>query len=292
MEKKATRLDKGSKKHPLYGGQKIFFGTQHEKERILAPVFRDLEIDVQGAPINTDQFGTFSGEVPRGGGVRETLRRKIQETLKSYPQAELLLASEGSFGPHPYLPFAQSNHEALLFFDKSLQHEVYVEEITPDTNHCEIEFTSDEELEAWLKQVSFPSHGVIVRSPSQPDEIRKGLTSRADLEAALRDFQRSSPRLILMTDMRAHFNPKRQKAIEKVGLKLREALLSQCPRCQTPGFVITRGQPGLVCSDCGSETNLIKQVELECRCCGYLESRPRPDGLQAADPAECPFCNP
>jgi len=292
MEKKVTLLDKGSKKHPLYGGQKIFFGTQHEKEKILAPVFRDLEIEIHGALINTDQFGTFSGEIPRPGGVRETLRRKIQETLKTYPQAELVLASEGSFGPHPYLPFAQSNHEALLFFDKRLQQEVYVEEVTPDTNHSEIELTSVEALEAWLEQICFPSHGIILRNPLEPAQIRKGLTTRTDLESALQDFKLSSSRLILMTDMRAHLNPKRQKAIEKVGLKLREALLSQCPRCQTPGFVITRGQPGLVCSDCGSETNLIKQVELECRHCGYLESRPRPDGLQAADPAECPFCNP
>ncbi|MCX7977727.1 MAG: hypothetical protein N2578_01855 [Bdellovibrionaceae bacterium] len=42
----------------------------------MAPLFRAVNIKCESVPVDTDLFGTFSGEIERTGTVRETLRKK------------------------------------------------------------------------------------------------------------------------------------------------------------------------------------------------------------------------
>ena len=98
----------------LFRNQIVVFATRHEKEKVLFPLFEKLGLQIKALAVDTDQFGTFTGEVNRSGTIRETLRKKIREAARIDSQSRLFLASEGSFGPHPILGFGQSDLESLL----------------------------------------------------------------------------------------------------------------------------------------------------------------------------------
>lgn len=285
-------MDKDNK-HP-FCGEKVYFATKHSKEKVLAPIFEKLGLKCVRADVDTDIFGTFSGEVARAGGVRETLRLKTSAAAKLYPEARFLLASEGSFGPHPFIGFVQSDHEALLFVDRKLNTEIYVEEISTETNHAEIDFAPHDDLNKFLKQIGFPEHGIIVKPKGTKNIVYKNLQTQYALEQAVIDafLVSNEAKVILSTDMRANYNPTRIKVIEKAGKKLIEALNSFCPACSAAGFTITQGLPGLPCIDCGEPSRISKDVIWSCMKCKHAEQRPRPDGVITISASDCEFCNP
>jgi len=61
--------------HP-YSGITAAFATKHLKEKIIAPIFSQLEIEISVAKVDTDLLGTFSGEIPRVGTSREVVLKK------------------------------------------------------------------------------------------------------------------------------------------------------------------------------------------------------------------------
>ena len=78
----------------------------HRKEQVIAPILEEaLGLQVEVSPgLDTDRFGTFTREVPRPGTQLATVRLKAQAALAAVPEAAFGLASEGSFGPHPWFP--------------------------------------------------------------------------------------------------------------------------------------------------------------------------------------------
>lgn len=290
--KKAIRLGKDNK--PDYGGEKVFFATKHLKEIVLKPILARLGLECIRLDVDTDRFGTFSGEVERVGTVRETLRLKTDAAAKLKPEARFFLASEGSFGPHPFIGFIQSDHEALLLVDRKLETEIYVEEISTETNLAEVEFGPRDDLNAFLKQIGFPEHGLIIKPKGNTSVVYKNLQNMHSVGQAIIDSFQASPeaKVILSTDMRANFNPTRMKVIEKAGTKLIEALASLCPSCNAPGFSISKGIPGLPCEECGLPTRITKDVIWSCVKCDYTEQKERPDGLRKISASDCEFCNP
>lgn len=292
MVKKVILLDKVNK-HPYYG-ETVFFATQHGKEDAVSPALSSTGLRCEPLAINTDQFGTFSGEIQRQGSVRETLRLKIATAAQINPTARLVLASEGSFGPHPFIGFIQSDHEALMLYDRKLNIEIYAEELSHETNHAEIIFSPRDDLNSFIKQIGFPEHGLIVASKGASNVIYKDLATIHDVQQAILNALMSSPegKAILSTDMRAHRNPTRMKIIEKAGAKLVEMILSLCPACSTPGFSIKNINVGLPCEECGQPSQRTKNVIWACLDCNYNEIKPRPDGLTLLSAAECDNCNP
>lgn len=83
----------------------------------------------ESVEIDTDEFGTFSGETARKLSVKETLQKKVEAVCKAVPDARFVIASEGSFGPHPFIGFVQCDHEVLLFFDRKNKIEIFADEI-------------------------------------------------------------------------------------------------------------------------------------------------------------------
>lgn len=110
--------------HPFHG-KTFYFATKHGKEELLKPLLAELGMDCVAIPVDTDVFGTFSGEVERTGSVRETLRKKIKAAADQHSEAQLILASEGSFGPHPLIGFMQTDLESLLLWDRETGREIY-----------------------------------------------------------------------------------------------------------------------------------------------------------------------
>lgn len=210
------------------------------------------------------------------------------------PNARFILASEGSFGPHPDIGFIQSDHEVLLFFDKLSGLEIFAEELSTDTNHNQIECQPCHDLQSFLECARFPSHGVIVKTKGSSPKIFKDLTDWHKLGQAIVDaFLLSSERkVILSTDMRASFNPTRMSVIHKAGEKLIKRLTSFRPSCSMIGFGPIGLIKGLRCSGCGHATQVTKEVLFSCAGCKYEEIRPREDGLRFVNPAECDYCNP
>lgn len=244
--------------------------------------------------VDTDRLGTFSGEVERKGGIRQTLREKIKMAMEAFPQDRFFLASEGSFGPHPQIGLVPSDLESLLFYDAQSRAEVYVEFLSTNVVHEESEFSPRDDFRAFLKRIHFPGHGVIVRPFGESNTLFKGLHDEGQvIQALLESFVSSkNGKVVMATDLRAHHNPTRQQAIREAGKKLIESLRTHCPRCRYPGFAIRDVVPGLTCMGCGDPSPRTKGVIYSCVSCDHEETGPRPDGVTALNPEECESCNP
>ena len=290
--KRAIRLGKDNK--DFYRGETVYFGTKHQKDRALRQALDSIGLKCEVVAVDTDKFGTFSGELERQGSVRETLRKKIEAVYLARPEARFTLASEGSFGPHPLIGLVQSDHEALLLVDRMLQIEIYVEEISTATNMGEIEIAFEDNFYAFLEETGFPDHGIIVKPKGNSLVVLKDFRNKTALEQAIAEAFLLSPekKVILSSDMRACFNPTRLKVIENTGLKLVKALTSFCPKCNIPGFAVTKWIPGLPCEECSLPTAVTKEVVWSCIKCDCSERKARPDGLLSISAYNCQFCNP
>lgn len=280
-------------RHP-YSDQAVHFGTHHQKDRLAIEPFAQLGMTVVGVDIDSDQLGTFSGEVDRFGTIRETLREKIKLTQNILPNGRFYLASEGAFGPHPLTGFTRTDYESLLFVDQQTSVEIFVEHLSTEVIHDELEISQETDLTDYLSRNLFPSHAQIISAVDQTGPIFKGLVSWDQLSVAAQTCIEASPakKALLQTDLRACYNPTRQKVIKETLVKLCDALLSFCPECHSPGYRIVNAVPGLPCLACGEPSSHSHQVIFECPQCLMTRLASRPDGVRGLNPEECQFCNP
>ena len=278
-----------------YNGAVIALTTRHGKERALAPVVQaGLGACLQLCDHDTDQLGSFSGEIPRLSDAAATCKAKALLGMHS-SDLRLGLASEASFGPHPAMPLLPVGQELLLFIDQERGLEVLERRIERRTNYSQLLLLPGHSAQAWLRQVGFPSHAVIVRAADPlAGLLFKGLRSTSELAAALERCRRADPdgRVWLETDMRAHCNPTRMRSIRRLGISLVRRLQTPCPACASPGWGLVDTRPGLPCSACSTATQLTLHEIWGCACCGLRREQPRRDGRLAADPGQCPWCNP
>ena len=270
--------------------------SQHGKEQALGRTFRwGLGRELLTCPIDTDQLGTFSGEVERPSDALDTCRRKAQLGL-ACSGLRKGLASEGSFGPHPAVPLLAVGHELLIYLDLERDLELVERRLERRTNFSQRCMAPGDDLAGWLHQVGFPSHGVIARPAcwNLGDALFKGLHTRAALEDAVTACRAADPggRIQLETDMRAHHNPTRMASIARLGVALVRRLRTPCPRCGLPGWGLQDTRAGLPCGWCGEPTALIVEELWGCPHCGETRPQPRRDGLLSADPGQCDWCNP
>lgn len=282
--------------HP-YQGRKAVLATKHQKQRVITQPFQTavgLRVCVSHE-LDTDLLGTFSGEVERHGTPREVALRKARLGM-SATAVTMGLASEGSFGPHPYLPFVPADYELLVFVDDELGFEVVESILSPNTNFAHSAAETLEDLKDFLLRARFPSHGLIVRPNSglQPGLLFKGITKIGELKEALERCSSASADGLahVETDMRAYMNPTRMQVIHELAVRLSRRLANLCPQCRTPGWGVVDVVKGLPCEWCGGETQLVHAEVHGCPRCGYREPHPRSDGLHVASPGNCPRCNP
>lgn len=267
-------------------GRIAALATMHGKARAIARPFRSLLGLGLTVPtgLDTDAFGTFTGERPRPGSMIEAATAKARAGMAA-TGLTLGLASEGSFGPHPWLPFAAGGVETLVFVDDAAGLVVSETRVARRTNYGRLTL-GDGDLDAWLGRVGFPSHGLVVRS-TDGSVIAKGVADRLALDRLIADGAAT-----IETDMRAHCNPTRQVAIRAVADALARRLATTCPVCDSGGWGPTQNLPGLPCSACGTPTALASGLLCACPACGHQAQQPRPDGRTRADPGHCPLCNP
>ncbi len=221
----------------LYINKKILLASMHKKEISIAPAFENILKCKIVVPknFNTDQFGTFSGEIRRDLSAYETLKKKAITAANIF-NFDYVISSEGSFGPHPYIPTI-CDTEMLLFYDKKLDLFITDYDFFFDTNYDQFILTKENykanDYVKWLKSVKFPSHGLILKN--QSILICKGIISLTYLEEIIDKELSENNNLILETDMRAMMNPTRMKAIKLLANKLVQKIAKLCNKCSTRG---------------------------------------------------------
>ena len=110
----------------LFYHRKALIITKHNKEKVIAPILKEaLGLDISVATkVDTDEFGTFSGEIERPDTQYNTAKLKILKAFELYPKAEIAIASEGAFTPHPDCSFIPLNTEIVLLIDRRNQLEI------------------------------------------------------------------------------------------------------------------------------------------------------------------------
>lgn len=277
-----------------YRGRSLLIATKHQKEKVIAPLMEaafGLSCFVAGG-IDTDCFGTFTGETERRDPPAVTVRNKCLAAMEAHG-CDLGLASEGSFGPHPSLFFIPADDELLIFIDKKNNLEIMAREISTDTNFNGIDTADEEELEEFARRARFPSHSLILRkSRTENLDIIKGINTWKALKNGFYLLKNKYGKVHAETDMRAMCNPTRMLVIRNATDKLVRKVLSACPACQQPGFDVTEVVPGLPCEHCGFPTRSALSHRSVCRHCYHVQELRYPDGRQAASPAFCDWCNP
>ncbi|MEO1203201.1 MAG: DUF6671 family protein [Pseudomonadota bacterium] len=282
-----------------YAGKTAVLTTMHGKDAAVAQPFRErLDMNVEVAEgIDTDRFGTFTGDVARPGNMLETARVKASAGLDA-TGAAVGIASEGAYGPDADMPYFASGTELILLVDRERDIEVAELLRTPRTNYASVKLAPGQIDRGFLERVAFPEHALV----AQPNKAlnghapapSKGIRDKAELASAIEVMAVASEDglALVQTDMRAHMNPTRMQAIADVAGRLASRLQRRCPECHTPGVGFIRALPGLPCSYCLAPTRLAIGELHGCVKCDYTHEMDRSDGLKLADPGNCDVCNP
>ena len=277
-------------------GATAVLATRHGKERAIAPVLeRALGLRVEAtAAVDTDQLGTFAGDVPRRGSPLETARLKARAGLAARRDVDWALASEGTLGPHPASPFAIADDELVVLLHRRLPIEVVGRHLAlPPLFDGECVRSAAEGLDC-AERLGFPVYGVIVtgahegrRAPARG--VFKDVRTCQDVWRAVGELIAEHGEAWVETDARADRNPARMQAIAKAAEHLAGRARQRCPLCAAPGFVVVETMAGLPCHACGEPTPSARGETSACWSCGH-----RSTFAQSGDasPGECSLCNP
>lgn len=285
---------KGPVNNNFFRGRTVLIVTKHGKEKVIAPVLEKwLGVTcIVDQHTDTDLLGTFSGERERSDDPLTTARKKCMMALEN-SHYDMAIASEGSFGAHPSIFFASADDEIILLVDKKNNLEIFSRELTTETNFNAKQIHSQDELMTFVKEVRFPSHGLILRkSKNDYSVIFKENSDKKTLLKHFNHIHQINGSVYVETDMRAMKNPTRMKVIKRVTNKLVKKIFSTCPNCHTPGFSVTEVLPGLPCSLCNAPTRSTLSYLYTCEKCKHQKEKKFPNKKRNEDPMYCDQCNP
>jgi hypothetical protein len=280
--------------HP-YQGIEVAFATKHQKAELVSDAFhKALNISVITAGIDTDLFGTFSGEMERKSSPLDTAIATGKAGAVT-SGSNFGLASEGSIGNDSLIPFAISDIEIMVFVD--LERELIIHESYKSFDiaaHTAL-VKEASEISKEVEKFDLPKHKVIAKVKSQSGAVVaiKGLSDLAELVSA---FEELLPQAIdnvvtFESDFRAQCSPSRQANIKEVASRLLKRISNLCPGCNAPGFGVLTFERGLICNSCGVlNDKAIKNEILNCVVCDY--STPGQVIAEKIEPAHCMNCNP
>jgi hypothetical protein len=285
----------------LFHGRVGVLATMHQKEQVIAPILAEslgVQITVP-QDFNTDQFGTFTRDIKRAGDQLNAARLKAEKVL-DLTGLTLAIASEGSFGPHPSLPFLACDVEVVLLCDRTHDLEVVGQAISTQTNYSSQQVTSVESALTFAQTIGFPTHGLVAMpsvqaiadAPTPSALIFKGITDKTQLLDIVTELLKKFGHAHLETDMRAMHNPTRMAVIAQATHDLIQKINQCCPQCHFPGFAVVDRKAGLPCELCRLPTQLTLAITHHCKKCDFRRVTPFPEGRSLADPSHCLYCNP
>ncbi|WP_205875139.1 DUF6671 family protein [Mycobacterium camsae] len=275
-----------------YTGTVIAMGTMHGKERQVAPAFAaEFGARVFAPPgIDTDQFGTFTGEVTRTltPVAAATAKARLAMTAAKVPYG---VASEASYDT--WYGMLAMHQEILVFIDDNRGiHVVEGVNVPRAPGPPKLVENGHEAIDA-ARRFGFPEQGAVVTATIAGSTrlFGKGLTdafvlvNTVNTAAAASDDHRAR----LEPDLRAHHNPGRREVLSALAKRLAGRLATPCPNCLCPGYGRVAVREGLRCRACGSPTTLVASDILGCPACVYRSEAAR---TGTAEPRYCPQCNP
>jgi hypothetical protein len=277
-----------------YAGRSAVLASKHDKLPLVAPALATIGVEVTVVAVDTDQLGTFSGEVPRPGPPLETAVAKARLGMAA-AGCSLGLASEGSVGPHPASPLLTADVEVVVLVDADRDLTVWATATGVDIVAAAQSLHPGTDLATLADRFDLPAHAVIVR-PNQgpPAPVFKGLREPSDIAAAVASCAAVSPdgQARVETDLRAHMCPSRRPTIRLAAERLAARLAAGCPACASPGWGPVDAVTGLPCDWCGSPTSELRAEIDGCYACGHRAERAIVAAGTTADPGRCPRCNP
>ncbi|MCD5407529.1 MAG: hypothetical protein LRZ99_07550 [Desulfotomaculum sp.] len=282
-------------KNSFFQGRRAVLLTKHHKEQVIKPIFEKATgcrvlVDTS---FDTDKLGTFTRETDRPGSQLATVRQKAIKGM-ALNKADLGLASEGSFGPHPAMPFLPWNREIVMLVDNQHNLEIYGECANAETNYAHTTVKNTGAAEKFAREIGFPAHYLVLRPDNQQHQfIIKGINNWQQLVQAVEQglAKSTSGDIFLETDMRAHANPTRMLNIKRATVALVKKIQQTCPGCGMPGFSVTKKQSGLPCECCGLPTaEIMAEISVCCQC-GFSKEQKYAQ-KQKAPAGSCKYCNP
>ena len=278
--------------HPYYARRAVL-STKHDKLPLVEPPLAlHVGLIVDTVLVDTDQLGTFTGDISRTGSPWDTAVTKARLGMHA-ARCSIGIASEGSIGPHPSAPFINAAIELVVLVDDELGIVIGEAETSFDIAAVSADITPDDDIDDLLRRGRFPAHALTVRpavGTAQP--IYKGIRTRRELTQAIHECAAvsSNKRARVETDLRAHQCPTRRPIIARAAERLAKRLVSCCPECNTPGWGITRLEFGVPCEHCGRRVPIPRADVFGCARCPATFTVDREQAV--ADPARCKWCNP
>ncbi len=279
--------------HP-YSGRDVVLTSKHKKLELFRSHFQSqLKMNVRVLPLDTDLLGTFSGEIERVDSPREAAIKKARMGIQA-SGIPFGIASEGSIGADPVIPWIQCDYELALFLDDEkglvISESISSNEIVAATIKARI----GDDLDEFLRKADFPRHHLIVRPESRVGSlVVKGISDLSSLLSAIESCSLESPtgQARIESDFRALHSPSRQSNISMAAERLARRIASLCPECHVPGWGRVDYIKGVECSGCGDiNPDKVRQEILGCSGCGL--SKPGKVLNAVIGPAQCFSCNP
>lgn len=274
----------------MFQDEIIIIATKHGKESIIGPLV-ESELKARWRlpdDFDTDTFGTFTRVRKRRGTQKKTAMKKCERALRG-TSCQYAISSEGSFVPHPTIPFLSLNIEVVCFYDKQAKRFIFGESSGIPRHHASKEVESVQEGIAFAKTQGFPAYGVIVRPNAKSKQVQKDFMSEAELESALEELIDRKGAALIEVDLRAHKNPERLQRIGEAAQDCIQNILRICPACSAYGF--SRAEPirGAKCELCLMPSTMVRAETLHCAVCGHTEER---ELRASVSPQFCDYCNP
>lgn len=277
--------------HP-YQNREAVITTKHGKLELFQPAFAALGLKIKAIELDTDAFGTFSGETPRLKSPLETAVAKARSGMAA-SGVKLGFASEGTIGADAQIPFVNSDVELAVLVDDDAGIVIWESYRSLEIVAFQKPVDLATDLSGLLEQIDFPNQRLIARPEGNPEQPAvKGIASLNELQGAIALLQDESPtgKVLLEPDFRAHFCPSRRPNIEAVAQLLAKRVQNLCKACQSPGFGLLRYETGLRCADCGLVNP--EAISRELLCCVSCSHQEPGEQRPALSPANCDNCNP
>ena len=273
-----------------YRGSQITFATMHGKELLAHDVFLNILGATVSAPqgLDTDQFGTFAGDIPRTLTPKDACRVKARLGMQ-IAGTPLGLASEGSFRSG-FGPIVE-HREILMFIDDDLGLELVEGTLTTSPLGPGRTVHTAAHARAYAKTLGFPHQGIILQTTTGTvTTTHKTPFDLDQIETTVEALLAAGSAVAVLPDYRAHRAPFRADTLRDLSTHMARRLATPCPRCDTPGFGRISVEHGLPCADCGFSTRVIAADIHGCGRCDHQTRIPRPE--TRANPRWCDWCNP
>jgi len=273
---------------------KIALLTKHKKEVEISPLIKNylgVHVDTFDC-YDTDELGTFTREKTRNQSQLETARIKAKKAI-SISDYQIGIGSEGSFSTDPYIGLTPWNTELIVLYDKKNNIEIVGTDQRPFKS-VQKNIRTVEELYSIANDIDFPKNNLILRPDNENNlNINKDFNEINDLVATFNTLIQNSvtKTVFIENDHRAHRSTDRMKSIRYATIDLIIKCHSFCPKCNTPGFSVNRGEGCLSCKYCGTETDTFRYIVYKCNKCSFENKIERTD-IKNVEPQYCNNCNP